>query len=122
MDLLACPLDKSWPLKLEIIEQEIEENVNIPNVNSKTNVVCNFYCDFKKFFLVDIDENGEERVKQQEIISKHVTVDDCSKCFQTEILKGRILCSENESHIYEIKEGIPIMLTSEQIEEIYGKK
>lgn len=123
MDLLACPLDKDWPLKLEIIEKEMEaESISIPNVNTKTEVVCNFYCAYKEFFLVDVQDDNTETEKSVELISKTVKVADCKECFQIEIQKGSLLCSKNSSHIYEIKEGIPVMLTSEQIEEIYGKK
>lgn len=123
MDLLACPLDKDWPLKLEIIEQEKEiEPISPPNVNSKTGVVCNFYCYFKKFYLVSVNDEGVEVEKSLDSISKNVTVEDCKECFQIEIQKGRLACSKENNHVYEIKEGIPVMLTSEQLEEIYGKK
>ena len=123
MDLLACPLDKDWPLKLEIIEQEKEtEPISPPNVNTKTGVVCNFYCYFKKFYLVSVNDEGVEVEKPLDSISKNVTVEDCKECFPIEIQKGRLACSKEKSHIYEIKEGIPVMLTSEQLEEIYGKK
>ncbi|MBY8999969.1 MAG: Trm112 family protein [Candidatus Heimdallarchaeota archaeon] len=123
MDLLACPLDKDWPLKLEIMAKEKEpENISIPNVNSKTEVVCNFYCGYKDFFLVEIQDDGTEIEKSVETISKNVVVADCKECFQIEIQKGRLLCSKDNNHIYEIKESIPVMLTSEQIQEIYGKK
>lgn len=123
MDLLACPLDKDWPLKLEIIEKEKEaENISIPNVNTKTKVVCNFYCAYKEFFLVEIQDDNTEIEKSVDLISETVTVADCKECFQIEIQKGSLFCSKNSSHKYEIKEGIPVMLTSEQIKEIYGKK
>ena len=123
MDLLACPLDKDWPLKLEIIEQtKDKEHLSPPNANSKTGVVCNFYCHFKNFFLINTDDKGIEEEKPLELISQNVNFKDCKECFQIEIQKGRIICTREHSHIYEIKEGIPVMLTSEQIEEIYGKK
>ena len=123
MDLLACPIDKDWPLKLEIIEQENEiEEVSIPHLNSKTNVVCNFYCAFKNFLLVE-EKNGKGEVeKHVDIINATITEVDCKKCFQIEIIKGRLYCKRNDTHKYEIKEGIPVMLTEEQIKEIYGKK
>lgn len=123
MDLLACPLDKDWPLELEIIEQEKEaEFISPPNINSKTGVVCNFYCHFKKFYLIDVNDEGVEVEKSLDNISKNMTAKDCKECFQIEIQKGRLLCSKDENHIYEVKEGIPVMLTSEQLEDIYGKK
>ena len=123
MDLLACPLDKDWPLELEIIEQEKEvESISPPAVNSKTGVVCNFYCYFKKYYLIDVNDEGVEIEKSLDNISEHITAKDCKECFQIEVQKGRLFCSKDETHIYEIKEGIPVMLTSEQLEEIYGKK
>ena len=124
LDLLACPLDKSWPLELEIIKEEKEQQeIPLPIANKSTNVICNFYCNFKKFVLVTILKDGSEEIKSIEEITKHVTLEDCKDCFQIEILIGNLYCSEKkEEHIYEIKEGIPIMLSQEQIEELYGKK
>ena len=123
MDLLACPVDKFWPLKLEIEEDsEEEEDLSLPVENSQTGVICNFYCNFKQFYLVEINKDGEELVKSKNSIGKQVTLDDCQECFKIEIQKGQILCSEDNTHIYDIKEGIPVMLTQQQIEEIYGKK
>jgi uncharacterized protein YbaR (Trm112 family) len=123
MDLLACPLDKSWPLKLEIIEEETEEQeISLPIENKFTDVICNFYCNFKKFNLVNTQEDGSEEIKSKEEIAQHVTLNDCKSCFQIEIQSGKLYCSAKEEHIYEIKEGIPIMLSQDQIEELYGKK
>jgi uncharacterized protein YbaR (Trm112 family) len=69
-----------------------------------------------------LEDEGEE-VKSKEEIEKHVTLKDCKNCFQIEIQSGKLFCSEKkDEHIYEIKEGIPIMLSKEQIEELYGKK
>jgi uncharacterized protein YbaR (Trm112 family) len=124
MDLLACPIDKSWPLKIEIEEEEIEsETIPIPLENAQTNVICNYFCNFKQYFLVNINEDSSEIVKNIEEIKGNVTINDCKECFQIEIQKGKIYCSKDEAnHVYNIKEGIPIMLTSEQIEELYGRK
>lgn len=122
MDLLACPLEKAWPLKLEILEEEIEsEIIPIPEENQQTKVICNFYCNYKQYYLVNIDGENEE-VKLLNEISKNVTLDDCQECFQIEILEGKLFCSKDESHSYDIKEGIPVMLTEEQIKQIYGKR
>jgi uncharacterized protein YbaR (Trm112 family) len=124
MDLLACPIDKSWPLRMAIDEEKIElETIPVPLENAQTEVICNYFCNFKQYTLVVINEDGSEVVKNKDEIKKNVTLEDCKECFQIEIQKGRIYCSENEAnHIYNIKEGIPIMLTSEQIEELYGRK
>ena len=122
MDLLACPLDKSWPLELEIHEEEETGKIRLPIENKYTKVICNYYCNFKKFLLVEISENGDEKIKNQKEIEKNVTLKDCDKCFQIEIQRGTLYCSKEKTHVYDIKEGIPIMLSQDQIEEIYGKK
>lgn len=123
MDLLVCPIDKSWPLELEI-EEEIEETEKIflPLKNPNTGVICGFYCNYKNYLLVTTNNQGEEISKNQDEISKTVTLDDCKKCFQIEVQRGKLLCKDNENHRYEIKEGIPVMLSQEKIEEIYGKR
>lgn len=123
MDLLACPVDKAWPLKLEIDEKETEsEKIPIPMENPQTHVVCSYYCGYKQYFLVTVKEDSTEEVKTSKEISKHVSKKDCENCFQIEIKKGKLYCSENEEHIYDIKEGIPVMLTHQQIKELYGEK
>jgi uncharacterized protein YbaR (Trm112 family) len=123
MDLLACPVDKAWPLKLEIEEQEKEpEKIPVPMINPLTSVVCSYYCGYKKYFLVNIKKDLTEEVKAIEEIEKYVSRKDCENCFQLEIMKGELFCSENKKHAYDIKEGIPVMLTPQQIKELYGDK
>ena len=123
MDLLACPIDKSWPLKLEISEEEtISEEIPIPKQNEQTEVICNYFCNFKQFQLIEITNNGEEKVKLVDEIRKNVTLKDCKECFQIDIISGRLSCSVDENHQYKIKESIPVMLTEQQLKEIYGRK
>ena len=123
MDLLACPTDKSWPLKLKIIEEAIEEEtISLPSANPDTGVICRFYCNFKQFMLITVDDKGEELIKSLPTIKEQVSLEDCKNCFQIDIQKGEIHCTEDSTHIYEIKEGIPVMLSKEKIEEIYGKR
>jgi uncharacterized protein YbaR (Trm112 family) len=123
MDLLACPVDKSWPLKLETTEEEtISEEIPLPMPNEQTQVICNYYCNFKQFQLVETSDNGDEEVISIEEIKKNVTLKDCKKCFQIEIISGKIFCSADEDHQYDIKESIPVMLTEQQLKEIYGRK
>lgn len=123
MDLLACPIDKSWPLKLEITEEVKEnENITLPLENPNTGVICGFFCNFKQFFLVSINENGEEVTKPKNLIKEKVNLDDCYQCFQVDIHSGSLFCNKEKNHVYEIKEGIPIMLSKEKIKEIYGKR
>ena len=122
MDLLACPLEKAWPLELEILEEEIEsETIPIPKENQQTGVICNYYCNYKHYYLVATD--GEvETVKSIQEIKENVTLDDCKECFQIEIVKGKLTCNQEAKHTYDVEDGIPIMLTPEQIREIYGKR
>ncbi len=123
MDLLACPIDKSWPLKLEITREiNEEETISLPLENPKTGVICGFYCNFKQFMLVTVDNKGEEKTKSLAAIKENVNLEDCTNCFQIDIQSGRIFCNEDKKHEYEIKEGIPVMLSKEKIEEIYGKR
>ena len=124
LDLLACPVEKAWPLKLEVVEEiKISDLVKIPEASKKTQVVCNYYCNLKKFYLVELKENGSEIVKDLEDIKREVTIEDCKQCFQLEINKGKLICKDDpDKHIYEIKEGIPVMLSKEQIADLYGKK
>ncbi|MHA1116286.1 MAG: Trm112 family protein [Candidatus Heimdallarchaeaceae archaeon] len=122
LDLLACPVEKGWPLKLKIQNEEPEEEeLDIPVVCDETQVVCKYYCNFKNYLLV-VDSGSEERFKPIDEIKKHVTVEDCKNCFQVDITQGLLYCPVDEEHVYKIKDGIPIMLTKEQIDEIYGGK
>ena len=123
MDLLACPIDKSWPLELEILEESKEEDtISLPLENPNTGVICGFYCNFKQYMLVTTNDQGEEETKDLKTIQEHVNLEDCKECFQIDIQVGRIYCKKNRTHEYEIKESIPIMLSKEKIEEIYGKR
>ena len=123
MDLLACPIDKSWPLKLEITEEvKTLEKISIPLQNEQNEVVCNYYCNFLQIQLVEISDDGEERIKEIDEIKKHVSLKDCQACFKIEIQSGKLYCSLNENHQFDIKESIPVMLTEQQLKEIYGRK
>ncbi len=110
--------------KLEVIEEtKISDLVKIPEASKKTQVVCNYYCNLKTFYLVELKENGSEIVKDLEDIKREVTIEDCKQCFQIEINKGKLICKDDpDNHIYEVKEGIPVMLSKEQIADLYGKK
>ena len=72
--------------------------------------------------LVTVNDEGEEITKSLQAIGEQVSLEDCKQCFQIDIQKGKILCNEDSNHVYEIKEGIPVMLSKEKIEEIYGKR
>lgn len=115
LDLLACPVDKSWPLELEIHEEITEkEKITPPKENPETGVVCAYYCHYKKIMLVEKDKDGNEIPKKKEEIEKVVKISDCEQCFQQEIISGNLICTNDTTHKYEIKDGIPIMLTLEQ--------
>ena len=83
MDLLACPIEKSWPLKLEITQEVKEdETISLPLENPNTGVICGFFCNFKQFMLVTVDAKGEEKPKTVAQIKENVNLDDCKQCFQ----------------------------------------
>ncbi len=110
LDLLACPYDKHWPLKLHIFEEGVNEKIHVPLPNKNSGVVCEFYCEFKGFFLVEIADDGTEMHKSMELIREHVTPEDCEACHRREIINGIFKCPTCSRHfplIDEIPELLP---------------
>ncbi|MGQ9597308.1 MAG: Trm112 family protein [Thermoproteota archaeon] len=88
MDLLACPIDKKFPLKL-IVFQEEGRDIEF----SHEGVVCELYCGLKGTYVKDAGLSAE----------------DCKLCMRKEILNGLLTCSEC-SRWYPIVEEIPQLL------------
>ncbi|MBO3839378.1 MAG: Trm112 family protein [Thermoproteota archaeon] len=88
MDLLACPIDKDFPLKL-IVFQEEERSIEFKH----DSIVCELYCGLKTAY---VKETG-------------LSVDECNKCMKREILNGILICNKC-SRWYPIVDEIPQLL------------
>lgn len=91
MDLLACPIDKDFPLKLLVFQEE-ERSIEFKHEN----VVCELYCGLKTTY---VKEAG-------------LSVEDCSKCMRKEILNGLLICNKC-GRWYPIVDEIPQLLPDE---------
>jgi uncharacterized protein YbaR (Trm112 family) len=111
LDILVCPDDKNWPLKLVILNKKVEEEVPEFWVDPETGVHCQYYCAFKDFYLTI--EDGETSKEKKEIAEK-VTQQDCEQCHKEVITEGVILCQkEGCKRWYALFDGIPSMLPSD---------
>ncbi len=110
LDILVCPYDKKWPVKLHIFEEREIENTKLPSKDENTNVICRFYCAKKKIKLV------EERPDGNHIITENIKQinyeNDCRDCLSHEIIAGIIVCPECKNY-YPIIDEIPMMLKVE---------
>jgi uncharacterized protein YbaR (Trm112 family) len=105
LDILACPIDKKWPLKVHIFEKKTIELEQIPPKDEETGVVCRHYCGRKGIHL--------EKDKQPEEQKKQISYEkDCSECFSEIVVAGMIECPECGT-FYPIIEEIPVMLRAE---------
>jgi len=91
MDLLACPIDKDFPLTL-IVFQEEERNIEF----KQERIVCELYCGLKVSYVKDANLNAG----------------DCSKCMRKEVLNGILICSKC-NRWYPIIDEIPQLLPDE---------
>lgn len=87
LNLLACPMCKSFPLKLLVFEE-----VLIDKRYSVKTPFCDLYCGLKSTYLKEI--------KVEEL--------DCGECVKHDILWGILHCS-NCGRWYPIIDGIPFM-------------
>ncbi len=91
LDLLACPIDKDFPLKL-IVFQEEERSIEFKHGS----VICELYCGLKAAYVKDSSLSAEE----------------CNKCMKREILNGILICSKC-NRWYPIVDEIPQLLPDE---------
>jgi len=91
MDLLACPIDKDFPLKL-IVFQEEERSIEF----KRDNVICELYCGLKATYVKEADLNAEK----------------CNKCMRMEILNGILICPKC-GRWFPIVDEIPQLLPDE---------
>ena len=89
MDILACPYDKHFPLKLYIFKVNKYED---REVKFKSKPACELYCSFKGVEVKELKEEPE-----------------CEECIKYEIDSGLLYCEECERW-YPIIEEIPVLL------------
>ena len=87
LDLLACPICKSFPLKLYVFNlKKLTKNTK---VSSKP--LCELYCGYRKKYTEELNEFP------------------CDECINIEIESGLLYCSKC-NRWYPIEEDIPRML------------
>ena len=91
LDILVCPIDKDWPLKVHIFEEREIEEPKLPKKDEVTNVVCKFYCAKKDILIVD-ESSGQNKVTKEAKKIKYEA--DCKECLSKEIVAGMISCSK----------------------------
>ncbi len=91
MDLLACPIDKDFPLQLTVFQEE-DRSIEFKH----DNVICELYCGLKAAYVKDSNLNAEV----------------CNKCLKKEILNGVLICSKC-NRWYPIVDEIPQLLPDE---------
>ncbi|MEA2069735.1 MAG: Trm112 family protein [Asgard group archaeon] len=111
LDILACPADKHWPLKIHIFKEKKLKEAILPKANETTGVVCKYYCGKKKITLTkqNTKTSSDTSIKTRNEVN-YTT--DCKECMATEIIAGIIQCDECGG-FYPIIEEIPIMLEEE---------
>ncbi|MCI4457457.1 MAG: Trm112 family protein [Desulfurococcaceae archaeon] len=93
MDLLACPMCKTFPLKLIVFSRNIYKREF-----RGRKPVCELYCSFLNKEIKDLKERGEEP--------------PCEECFKYEIAEGILICPKC-GRWYPIINEIPRMLPDE---------
>ena len=87
MDLLACPMCKTFPLTLYVFsEREVERK---PTVDRRP--ICELYCGYKKVKVTDLSSPP------------------CDECYKKEVVEGLLFCP-NCKRWYPIIDEIPRML------------
>ncbi|MFW9923644.1 MAG: Trm112 family protein [Candidatus Thorarchaeota archaeon] len=107
LDILACPIDKTWPLKCFSFEEGKNVIEKLPQMDEDTNLICRYYCGKYQKILFD-----EEKQKTTEEAKKINYDKDCKGCLSNEIISGIIQCPKCENY-YPIIEEIPMMLKEE---------
>jgi len=92
MDILACPYDKSFPLKLYIFKVNKYED---REVKFKKKPVCEIFCSFKNIYVKELKEEPK-----------------CEECIKYEVDSGLLYC-EKCGRWYPIIDEIPILLPDE---------
>lgn len=92
MDIIACPYDKHFPLKIYMYNTKYfkERNVNI-----KTKPLCDLYC-----------------ARENKKIYEFKELPECVKCLKEEVIEGVLYCSKCGRY-YPIINGIPVLLSDD---------
>ncbi len=102
IDLLACPHDKHWPLKLVVVEKETQEDMPIPKFIKENELACEEFCGREELFLND--------ATTKKLLSS--AVHPCISCYKDEIITGILICDEC-NRWFPIRETIPELLPDE---------
>jgi len=92
MDILACPYDKHFPLKLYVFKVNKYKD---RNVKFKQKPACELYCEYRKKFVKELQEDPK-----------------CEECIKYEVDAGILYCSKC-NRWYPIIDEIPILLPDE---------
>lgn len=84
MDILACPMCRNFPLKLQVLSREARYDVSEATR-------CELYCSFHEGMVENLEETN------------------CRECYTLEIIDGLITCP-GCGRWYPIIDEIPIML------------
>jgi len=93
LDILACPYDKKFPLKLIVFSEKKYER---RQVKFEKMPVCEIYCGLLRKDVKELD------------LSKV----DCEECIKLEVVEGVLICEECKRW-YPIRDEIPILLPDE---------
>jgi len=93
LDILACPYDKSFPLKLIVFEETTYEE---RKVELEKEPFCELYCGLRKAMISELGQIDYS----------------CTECIKKEVVTGILIC-EKCGRWYPIREEIPIMLPDE---------
>ena len=110
LDILVCPDNKEWPLKVHIFEEREIEKPFLPEEDAITKVVCSLYCPKKQIKLTKDTKKEDIVVTKDASKIKYET--DCKECLSTEIVSGLIECSSCKV-FYPIIDEIPLVLKKE---------
>ncbi|MFP3313115.1 MAG: Trm112 family protein [Thermocladium sp.] len=92
MDVLACPYDKTFPLRLVVLSENVKDREYTGKVP-----FCELYCAYKGMNIKDMEDPSKA---------------PCAECYKHEIGEGILYC-EKCHRWYPIKEDIPILLPDE---------
>ncbi len=111
LDILADPDNpQNWPLEIVVFKSEYRERSKRPIPHPETGLYCKFYCAKKKRYLVNNPLGEQEKTLPKHEIEKIVTYEECTKCFEEEIIDAILLYKdENGLRYFIVDREIPVM-------------